>query len=191
MATVRRVCVYCGSSTGGRPVFATAARSLGRELARRGVGLVYGGAHVGLMGVLADACLAAGGEVVGVIPASLVAVEIAHEGLTELHVVGSMAERKARMNELAHAFVAMPGGFGTLEEFFETVTAVQLGRHAKPCGLLDVDGFFGPLLGFLDHAVEEGLLRPHNRAVVVVDDDPGGLLDRLDRWEPSQRRTGG
>lgn len=190
MASVRRVCVYCGSSPGGDPVFADAARAVGRELAGRGVGLVYGGAHVGLMGILADACLAAGGEVVGVIPASLVDVEIAHEGLTELHVVGSMAERKARMGELADAFVALPGGFGTLEEFFETVTAVQLGLHAKPCGLLDVDGFFGSLLGFLDHAVEEGLLRPDNRGIVVVDDDPGGLLDRLERWEPAQRRTG-
>jgi uncharacterized protein (TIGR00730 family) len=190
MGSLRRVCVYCGSSTGGRPAFVAAARALGRELARRGVGLVYGGAHVGLMGVLADAALDAGVDVIGVIPDSLVEIEIAHEGLTDLQVVGSMAERKARMGELADAFIALPGGFGTLEELFETVTAVQLGLHAKPCGLLDVDGFFGSLLEFLDHAVEEGLLRPDNRAIVVVDDEPAGLLDRLERWEPTRRRTG-
>jgi uncharacterized protein (TIGR00730 family) len=189
MTALQRVCVYCGSSTGLRPVYAAAARALGHELANREIGLVYGGAHVGLMGVLADACLAAGGQVVGVIPAPLIEAEIAHTGLTELHVVASMAERKARMGELADAFIALPGGFGTLEELFETVTAVQIGLHAKPCGLLDVDGFFEPLLVYLDHAVAEGLLRADNRAIVVVDDEAGPLLDRLGRWAPTHRPT--
>ncbi len=187
MTALRRVCVYCGSSLGRRPAFGAAARALGQVLADRGVGLVYGGAHVGLMGMVADAVLDADGEAFGVIPASLVEAEIAHRGLTELHVVTSMADRKARMGELADAFIALPGGFGTLEEFFETVTAVQLGLHAKPCGLLDVDGFFAPLLTFLDHAVDEGMVRPENRAILVVDDDPDRLLDRLASWEPAQR----
>lgn len=160
-------------------MYAAAARELARLLAQRGITVVYGGARVGLMGVLADAALAAGGEVVGVIPADLVAVEIAHEGLTELHVVSSMGERRHRMSELSDAFVTLPGGFGTLEELFGTVTAVQVGAHTKPCGLLNVDGFFNGLLRFLDHAVDEALLRPANRAIVVVDHDPLRLVDRL------------
>lgn len=157
-----------------------AARALAGLLAERGITLVYGGAHVGLMGVLADAALTAGGEVIGVIPRDLVDVEIAHEGVSELHVVASLRERKARMTDLSDAFVALPGGFGTLEEFFETVTAVQVGAHAKPCGLLNVEGYFDRLLGFLDHAVDEGLLRPANREIVLVEREPAALLDRLE-----------
>lgn len=180
MPGIRRLCVFCGSSPGRRPAYTAAARELARGLVDRGITLVYGGAHAGLMGVLADTALAAGGEVIGIIPADLVAVEIAHEGLSELHVVASMSERKARMTELSDAFVALPGGFGTLEEFFEAVTAVQVGAHAKPCGLLNVDRYFDRLLGFLDHAVDEALLRPENREIVLVGNEPATLLDRLE-----------
>jgi uncharacterized protein (TIGR00730 family) len=146
---VRRVCVFCGSNVGARPVYGELAVALGQEIARRGLGLVYGGGDVGLMGVVADACLDAGGDVVGVMPEALVAKEIAHGGLTELRVVASMHERKAAMADLADGFIALPGGFGTLEEFFEVVTWTQLGVHQKPCGLLDVDGYFGPLLALI------------------------------------------
>ncbi len=146
---------------------------------------MYGGAHVGLMGVVADAALEAGGEVRGVIPTGLVALEIAHRGLTDLRVVETMAERKAAMAEQADAFIALPGGFGTLEELFEVVTATQVGFHAKPTGLLDVDGFFAPLLGFLDRTVEVGLMKADNRGIVLDDTDPHRLLDRLRAWRPA------
>jgi uncharacterized protein (TIGR00730 family) len=181
------VCVFCGSSLGDRPAFAEAAAGLGRLLAEQGITLVYGGAHVGLMGVIANAALESGGEVHGVIPAGLVALEIAHQGLTELRVVETLAERKAVMAERADAFVALPGGFGTLEELFEMVTATQVGFHTKPTGLLDVDAFFAPLLAFLDRSVEVGLMKADNRRIVLDDDDPRRLLERLREWRPAHQ----
>jgi uncharacterized protein (TIGR00730 family) len=181
---VRRVCVFCGSNVGARPVYGEEAVALGREIAGRGLGLVYGGGNVGLMGVVADACLDAGGEVIGVMPEALVGREIAHSGLSELHVVGSMHERKATMAELADGFVALPGGFGTLEEFFEVVTWTQLGVHQKPCGLLDADGYFEPLLALIERAVADGFIRAQHRDLVLTATEPGELLDRLEAWEP-------
>ena len=179
---MKRICVFCGSSPGASPAYAAAAAQLGTTLAKRGLGLVYGGASVGLMGVLADAALEAGGSVVGVIPAGLAHKEIAHEGLTALRIVGSMHERKAVMAELSDGFVALPGGMGTLEEFFEILTWAQLGLHAKPCGLLNVGGYFTPLLAFLDRAVEERFVKPVHRALIHVDDTPERLLDAFARW---------
>ncbi len=178
------VCVFCGANSGSRPEHAEAARRMGEEIARRGRGLVFGGGRVGLMGVIADAALAAGAPAVGVIPEALATKELAHDGLTEIHVVRSMHERKALMAERSDAFVALPGGFGTLEEFFEVLTWAQLGFHAKPCGLLDVAGYFGPLQTFFDHAVDEGFLRPEHRGMVVAATDPARLLDALDAWTP-------
>jgi len=176
---LQRVCVYCGSSSGNRPRFGDVAEQVGRLLARRGIGVVYGGASIGLMGRVADGALSEGGEVHGVIPGELFADEVAHDGLTELYVVGSMHERKALMSGLADAFVALPGGFGTIEEVIEAVTWTQLGIHHKSVGLLDVDGYFDHLIAFLDRAVEDGLLRPQSRALLCHDDDPERLLDRL------------
>ena len=176
---MRRVCVFCGSSVGTNPAYSDAAEAMGRLLARRSIGLVYGGGHVGLMGVVANAALAAGGEVIGVIPQALADREIAHAGLTDLHVVDSMHTRKAMMAELSDAFIAMPGGVGTFEEFFEAVTWTQLGLHRKPCGLLNVNAFYSPLAAFIDLAVTEGFIKPVHRAVIVVDDDPARLLDSL------------
>jgi uncharacterized protein (TIGR00730 family) len=181
---MRRVCVYAGSNLGSDPVYADAAKALAHLLAERGVGLVYGGGHVGLMGVLADAALAAGGEVIGVMPQALVDREIGHRGLTELRIVGSMHDRKALMADLSDAFVAVPGGIGTLEELIEIYTWSQLGIHSKACGVLNVRGYYDALAAFLDHAVEEGFLRPQHRAVLSVAADPGELLDRLDAFEP-------
>ena len=181
---MRRVCIFCGSSNGARAVYVEAARAMGAALTRRRIGLVFGGGRVGLMGVLADAVLAAGGEVTGVIPEALVAKELAHNGLSDLRVVGSMHERKALMAELADAFVALPGGYGTFEEFCEVVTWTQLGFHRKPCGLLNVDGFYEPLLAFFDHAVAEGFVRPGHRALVLEERDPERLLDLLSRYQP-------
>jgi hypothetical protein len=178
------VCVFCGSSPGRGNGYRAAAAGFGTLLAERGIRLVYGGASVGTMGVIADAALEAGGEVVGVIPRQLVDREIAHTGLTRLHVVGDMHERKARMAELADGFVALPGGAGTLEEFFEVWTWGQLGLHAKALGLLDVDGFFAPLAAMLDHMVDEGFLRPAYRDAVALESDPGLLLDHvMPRWQ--------
>jgi len=171
--------VYCGSSTGSRPAFAATAADLGHRLAEQGIGVVYGGAAVGLMGIVADAALAAGGEVIGVLPAKLFDHEVGHEGLTELHVVDSMHERKALMSQLADAFVALPGGYGTIEEVVEAVTWTQLGIHDKPVGLLDIDGYFEHLLAFLARAVDDGLLRPASRSLLLHDTDPVRLLDRL------------
>jgi uncharacterized protein (TIGR00730 family) len=179
-----RLCVFCGSSTGLNPAFADSARVLGRELARRGIGVVYGGGNVGLMGVVADAVLEAGGEITGVIPHSLVARELAHDRVTRLHVVNSMHERKALMAELSAGFIALPGGFGTLEEFCEAVTWTQLGVHAKPCGLLNVGGFYDALLAFFAHALAEQFLRPTHSAIVIAEADPVRLLDRLAAWHP-------
>lgn len=174
---VHRVCVFCGSSPGSDPAFAAAAVELGHVLAERNVGLVYGGASVGLMGRLADAALAAGGEVIGVIPRALVDLEVAHRGLADLRVVGSMHERKALMAELADAFIALPGGLGTLDELFEILTWAQLGLHHKPIGLLDVGGYFNPLLAFLDGAVRARFVAPEHRAMLLRAADPLTLLD--------------
>jgi uncharacterized protein (TIGR00730 family) len=181
---MRRLCVFCGSSVGGRPEYAEAASAFGRLLVRRGLGLVFGGGHIGLMGVLADAVLGAGGEVIGVIPQALVDRELAHAGLTELRVVDTMHQRKALMADLSDAFVALPGGYGTLDELFEILTWSQLGIHAKPIGLLNVGGFFDPLLGWVRHAAAEGFLRPQHVALLNVSTDAEGLLDVLLHHEP-------
>jgi uncharacterized protein (TIGR00730 family) len=181
---MRRVCIYCGSSSGQNPIYTDAARALATRLVDRGLGLVYGGGHVGLMGVIADAVLAAGGEVIGVIPQRLVDAEVAHLGLTSLEVVDSMHQRKARMAELSDAFIALPGGFGTLDELFEILTWAQLGLHGKPCGLLDVGGYFAPLVQWVDHAVAEGFVRPRHRELLMLDEDADRLLDRLGEHEP-------
>jgi uncharacterized protein (TIGR00730 family) len=180
---MKRVCVFCGSSAGRDPRYAEMAGRLGSTLARRGIGLVYGGGSIGLMGAVADAALAAGGEVVGVIPKALQLRELAHGKLTTLHVVASMHERKAKMAELAHAFVALPGGMGTLEELAEILTWAQLGLHARPCGLLDVAGYYRPLIAFFDQAVAEGFLRPEHRQLFLVAEDPDALLDRFLAWK--------
>ncbi|HEX4932615.1 MAG TPA: TIGR00730 family Rossman fold protein [Gemmatimonadaceae bacterium] len=182
-----RVCVFCGSSPGARPEYAAAAAALGTRLAQRGMGLVYGGARVGLMGAVADAALAAGGEVIGVIPRALVEREVAHSGLADLRVVSSMHERKATMADLSDAFVALPGGIGTFEELFEVWTWGQLGLHAKPVALLDSGGYYAPLVAFLDHAVEERFIRPGHRAALLVERDIDALLDRLATWTPLPR----
>jgi uncharacterized protein (TIGR00730 family) len=181
---VTRIGVFCGSNVGNQAAFRQAAVDLARALARRGFGLVYGGARVGLMGVLADGMLQHHGEVIGVIPQALLDREIAHAGLTDLRVVGSMHERKALMVELADGFIALPGGYGTLEEFCEVVTWAQLGLHDKPCGLLDVDAYFDPLLALFDGAVTAGFLRPENRALVLTANDPEALLDRFAAYKP-------
>jgi hypothetical protein len=181
---LRHVCVFCGSSPGRRPSFTAAASELGARLAADRIGLVYGGGSIGLMGTVADAALAAGGEVVGVIPEALAGKEVAHTGLTRLHVVKSMHERKALMAEMADAFVALPGGFGTLDELFEAITWGQLGIHRKPIGLLDVEGYFAPLLAFVDRAVGDGFIRPPYRGLFVVSATVDGLLDALARHTP-------
>jgi len=181
---MKSVCVFTGSNGGARTEYAQAARDMGRVLAERGWRLVYGGGCVGLMGVLAEELLAAGGEVIGVIPESLVAKEVAHHGVTELKVVKTMHERKALMADLSDGFVAMPGGFGTLDEFFEIVTWAQLGLHRKPCGLLNVHGYFDALLGFLAHAVQEGFVRREHHAMIIVADSPKALLDRMEKHQP-------
>jgi len=181
---MKRICVFCGSSQGNRPEYRAAAEEMAAELVRRNIGLVYGGGNVGLMGIIADAVLKAGGEAQGVIPEHLMAREVGHKGLTKLHVVGSMHERKALMADLSDAFVALPGGFGTLEEFCEVVTWTQLGLHAKPCGILNVLGFYSPLLRMLDHAVEERFLKPENRALVLAGESATDLLQTLEEWRP-------
>lgn len=187
MPDLSTLCVFCGSSRGAEPAYAETAAGFGRLLAASRTRLVYGGGSVGLMGVLADAALAAGGAVVGVIPRGLFARESVHPGLTELIEVGSMHERKLRMYELSDGFAALPGGLGTLEEVAEVTTWAQLGLHDKPIGLLDVLGYFAPLVGFLDHAVDQGFLQPDIRSVVIDDDDPRALLDRMRAAEPPVR----
>ncbi len=181
---MKRICIFTGSSPGSRPDYANAAQTMARELVASGLELVYGGGKVGLMGVLADAVLAAGGKAIGVIPEALVQREIAHPGLTELLVVSSMHERKAMMSELADAFVALPGGLGTLEELFEVLTWAQLGLHAKPCGLLNVAGYYDPLLAFLDRTVEERFVNAQHRGMIVTAAAPRELLDRLASHRP-------
>ena len=185
---MNRLCVFCGSSAGKRPAYRATAEAVGRLLAERGIELVYGGGNVGLMGIVADACLDAGGRVIGVIPEALVGRELEgrtvdHRGLTSLEVVDSMHTRKARMAELADGFIALPGGFGTFEEFCEILTWGQLGFHVKPMGLLNVNGFFDPLLAMFDRAVAEGFLRPQNRAMALADTDIGRLLDAMATYQ--------
>jgi len=180
-----RICVYAGSNPGADPAYAEAAAKLARVLARRGIGVVYGGAHRGLMGILADTALAEGGEVIGVIPQDLIDREVGHAGLTEQHVVGSMHERKAKMAELADAFVALPGGAGTLEELIEIFTWSMLGLHAKPMGVLNVNGYYDALTALFDKAVDEGFLRPEHRAALHTEESPEALLEHFDGWRPS------
>jgi uncharacterized protein (TIGR00730 family) len=176
---MKRLAVFCGSRTGAAPIYADETRRLGTLLGRRGIGLVFGAGHIGLMGVLADAVGAAGGETIGVIPRSLVERELAHQQLTKLHVVESMHDRKALMAELSDAFLALPGGFGTLDEFFEILTWAQLRFHSKPIGLLNLAGYFDPLLAWIDRAISDDFVQPKNRALVIVESDVERMLDRL------------
>lgn len=181
---MRRICVFAGSNPGVRPEYQQAARVLGQELVARGLGLVYGGASVGIMGALADAVLAAGGEVIGVLPRGMFRREIPHKGLTELHEVGSMHERKALMADLADGFIALPGGFGTFDELFEIITWAQLGLHRKPVGLLDVAQYFEPLLALVAHASREGFIPAAHTSILMCEDNPAVLLDRFATYQP-------
>lgn len=180
------ICVFCGSSVGARPAYAAAAQKLGRLMAARGIGLVFGGGCIGLMGTIADAVLAAGGEAIGVIPDGLMRREIGHRGVTKLHVVETMHQRKALMADLSDAFIALPGGYGTLEEFAEIVTWSQLGIQIKPCALLNIEGYWNGLLSFLDHAVEENFVRPENRDMIVVGSTPEEILNKIQAWRPPE-----
>ena len=181
---MQSVCVFCGSSQGLDPAYTEAARSLGRTLAEANIRLVFGGGHVGLMGVVSNAALEAGGEVIGVIPRSLVERELAHAGLTDLRIVGSMHERKALMSDLSEGFITLPGGTGTLEEFFEVLTWAQLGEHEKPCGLLNVAGYYDPLLAVFDHMIDKGFLSESNRTLVLAESEPERLLQKLESYQP-------
>ncbi len=183
---MNKLCVFCGSSPGARPEYAEAARALGRELLRRGIGLVYGGGRVGLMYEIARVMHEGGGEVIGVIPRDMVEKELAYTDIRDLRVVATMHERKAQMAELAGGFVALPGGLGTIEEIFEVLTWAQLGMHRKPCGFLDAAGYFGPLLEFLDRAVRERFIQPEHRAMIVVDEDPMALVAKLEAYGPPE-----
>jgi uncharacterized protein (TIGR00730 family) len=178
------LCVFCGSNGGAQAAYLEAAEAVGRGLAQRGLRVVYGGGKVGMMGAVADAARAAGGEVVGVIPQAIFDLEIGHTGLDDLRVVGSMHERKALMAELSDAFIALPGGIGTLEELFEVYTWAQLGIHSKPLGLIDVAGYYQPLVAFLDHAVQERFLRPETRTLLAVSESLDDLIGELETWEP-------
>ena len=184
MTEIRRLAVFCGSNPGARPEYVEGARALGRLLCERGIGVVYGGSSVGMMAALADAVLDDLGDIIGVIPKMLVEREVAHRTLTDLRIVDSMHERKALIAELSDGFVALPGGIGTLEEFFEIWTWAQLGVHQKPCGLLNIAGYFDPLLRFLDRAVEEKFVRDVHRSMVVVESEPQRLLERFESYEP-------
>lgn len=181
---MKRICVFCGSAKGSRPEYEKAAVRLGHLMAERGLGLVYGGGSIGLMRVVADAVMARGGEVIGVIPDSLMRREVGHRGVTELRVVDTMHQRKALMADLSDAFIALPGGYGTLEEFCEVVTWSQLGIQQKPCGLLNVEKFWDGLLEFLDHIVQEDFVRPENRGLVLVATSEADMLDQLSAWQP-------
>ena len=186
---MKSICVFCGSNAGHNPLYREQAELLGQLLAARGITLIYGAGNIGLMGAVADACLAAGGEVIGVIPQALMGREVAgrpveHRTLTRLEVVDSMHTRKARMAELAEGFIALPGGFGTFEEFCEILTWGQLGFHSKPMGLLNVNGFYDPLLTMFDRAVSDGFLRPQNRAMALADTDISGLLTQMAAYQP-------
>jgi len=182
---MKRIAVYCGSNKGARAEYAQAAEQLGTQLAQRGIELVYGGGCVGLMGIVADAALKGGGHVIGVIPEKLVIKEVVHEGLPDLRVVKTMHERKALMAELADGFIALPGGYGTYEEFSEVLAWSQLGWHQKPCGLLEVAGFYRSFLEFLDHATREGFIRSRHRELVIVEEDAEKLLRRLEVFQPA------
>ena len=181
-----RICIFCGSSTGVRSEYADAAKAMGQALLRRRIGLVYGGGCVGLMGTVADAVMGGGGEVIGVIPEALVTRELAHGDITQLIIVHSMHDRKAKMAELADAFIALPGGYGTFEEFCEILTWAQLGLHRKSCGILNVNNYYEPLLRLFDNAVAEGFLRPANRRLVIEETDPGRLLNKLENYTAPQ-----
>ena len=181
---MKTLCIYCGSSPGGRPEYAAAALVAGQALVRRGIGLVYGGGHVGMMGLVADAVIDAGGGVIGVIPHHLADKELAHERVTQMIRVNSMHERKQQMADLSDGFIALPGGIGTLEELFETMTWLQLGLHRKPIGLLNVAGFFDAMLAFLDHLVAERFLKPEHRALLIVAEEIDDLLERMAAFTP-------
>ena len=181
---MKRLCVFCGSRPGVRPAYREAAEALGALLAERGIELVYGGGNVGLMGIVADACLAAGGRVVGVIPRALLEWEVGHEGLTRLEVVDSMHTRKARMAELADGFIALPGGLGTFEELFEILTWAQLGFHSKPVGLLNVDAYYQPLVQMMERGVAEGFMKAENRGLLLVEDNAQALLRTMGAYHP-------
>jgi uncharacterized protein (TIGR00730 family) len=181
---LKRICVFCGSSLGARPAYRQAAQRLGELLAERGIGVVFGGGAIGLMGIVADAALSKGGEVIGVIPESLVRREIGHRGLTKQYVVETMHQRKALMADLSDAFMALPGGYGTLEELCEAITWSQLGIQQKPCGLLNIEKYWDGLLAVLDHAVDEGFVRPENSQLVLVAQTPERMLERLSEWTP-------
>ena len=186
MRTIKKLCVFCGSSLGRNPDYSAAATAFGTLLVQRGITLVYGGGGTGMMGVVADAVLAAGGQAIGVIPFALRTKELAHAGLTEMHVVATMHERKSLMADLSDGFVALPGGIGTLDEFCEIFTWLQLGIHHKPCGVLNVAGYFDGFLAFLDHALKEGFLRPEFRDPLLVSKDGSELLSRFQGWEPPE-----
>ncbi len=181
---LKNICVFCGSRPGSRPEYTKAAHALGAELARRGLTLIYGGAKVGLMGTVADAARSAGGAVIGVIPQALVRKEVAHRELEDLRIVGSMHERKAQMAELADAFIALPGGFGTFEEFFEVLTWAQIGLHQKPCALLNIADYYSPLIALMDHAVTEGFAPPAHQRLILTDTDAARLLDAIAAYDP-------
>ena len=186
--TIKKICVYCGSSTGKSPAFSQAAVMLGQELCARDIGLVYGGAAVGIMGTVADAVLAGGGEAIGIIPSSLAVKEVAHDNLTKLHVVASMHERKAMMADLADGFIALPGGWGTLEEIFEVLTWAQLGFHQKPCGLLNIDGYYDGLIGFLENAFEQEFVSQLYRPMLITADGPATILDHFASYQAPKVR---
>ncbi len=181
---MKKICVYCGSNPGRRPEYVAAARFLAEELLSREIGLVYGGAHVGIMGEIADTVLKGAGEVIGIMPQALVDREVSHTGLTELIIVDSMHERKAMMADLSDGFIALPGGLGTIEELFEVLTWAQLGFHKKPCGLLNASGYYDHLSAFLDHTVEEGFVKEAHRSMLIVEKDPVKLLDRFIDYDP-------
>jgi len=179
-----RLCIFLGSASGVKDSYSLASKTLGRELAKNGIGVVYGGASVGLMGAVADAALHEGGEVIGVIPQSLFDKEVGHLGLSQLHVVQSMHERKAMMAELSDGFIALPGGIGTFEELFEVWTWAQLGYHPKPCSILNVDGYYDQLIGFLDHTVRQGFLKQSHRDLLIVEQDASKLIERIKSYHP-------
>lgn len=181
---MKRLAVYCGSATPADPVYIESARMVGRELAARGIGLVYGGGRLGLMGAVADACLQAGGEVIGVIPEALVGSEVAHRGCTELHVVPGMHERKRMFTDLSDGFITIPGGVGTMDELWEAISWAQLGYHEKPVGLLNVAGFYDRLIEFNQHMVEVGFIRPQHAGIMIVDDTMDGLINKMASYEP-------
>lgn len=185
---IEKICVYCGSSPGKNPAYADAAKGLAKELCTRDIGLVFGGGAVGIMGVVADAMLADGGEVIGVIPKALAKKEVAHYGLSELHVVSSMHERKAMMADLADGFIALPGGWGTLEEIFEMLTWAQLGFHEKPCGLLNIEGYFDGLIGFLENSFEQQFVKELYRPLLMKNDQPAELLNQFSKYKAPKVR---